>query len=605
MHKKFPGGGLFRRRPRGSQNPWSGSTCTFLVVVVGMTLLAAATSWAQDDWGYTLPGRNEIERGPGDYFSKTKLGILWGLYVLWIWIVNWVNGDCKEHKFDYAKWIPIVAAPFLVGFFLFALLIPIFWVGAPLCLLTILVPAVVYVLMRNEEVEPHQQVMTPPHFRYLFATALGAIGIKMSVEAKKAHEKGAQVDFTAFGGDKDQDGQANLIRARQSPGYVACKQMVADAVEVRAEKIMLDCNAASVSARHQIDGVWHDTDGADREEGDDMISALKLIANMNPEERKARQKGQVAVKFEGKKYFCSVVSQGTKTGERVIASLGSKGNKFSKLEELGMREPVIKVLKEKMLQEGGILLFSALPSGGLTTTFTASINSTDRLLRDFVSIEPHNDRMPEVENVDPVALAEGETIHEKLPGILRKDADVLVIPKLTDTESVTALCKAAKDRLVFMQTPAKESVEAMLRVLMMKVPIKDFASVVSTVVNQRLIRKLCEDCKEGYKPSAAQLQKLRLPANRVDQFYKPPVVTPEDKQICPTCNGLGYFGRSSIFEVVEVKENLRKTLLTQPKLELLRKAARADGNRTLQEEGILAVVQGITSLAEIQRVLKQ
>lgn len=156
-----------------------------------------------------------------------------------------------------------------------------------------------------------------------------------------------------------------------------------------------------------------------------------------------------------------------------------------------------------------------------------------------------------------------------------------------------------------MAVPAKDSMEAMLRVLMTKVSIKDFASVVSVVVSQRMIRKLCEDCKEGYKPSAAQLQKLRLPAKRVGEFYKPPVLSPEDKEICPTCNGIGYFGRTAIFEYVEVKENLRKALVTQPKLDVLRKAARADKNRTLQEEGILAVVQGITSLAEIQRALKQ
>ncbi len=577
-------------------------------------LAAPGSAWAQD----APPDNTDVvetevaddatnktfQRGPGSYFNPFLLAILWFLFLLWVKIVDWVSSDCQEHNIPYAKWVPIVAGPFFIGFLL-TLLIPWFWVGASLSAISIVVPLAFYVRSRNEEVEPHEEVFTPEHLRFVASKVLGQLGIKIAAEAQEEHEKGAPVEFLVFGGDHDQ-GQTNLIRARQSPGYVTAKQIVADAVDARGEKIMLDFSAMAVNARHQIDGVWHDAESIDREEGDEMLVAIKTLANMNPEERKARQEGQVGAKYAGKKYFCSVVSQATKTGERVILNLAdSKGNQFSKLEDTGMREPVIELLKAHMLKENGVLLFSAMPGGGLTTTFTAAINSTDRLLRDFVSIEPHDHRMPEVENVDPVIIQADETIAQRLPSILRKDADVIVVPHLTDQESVTAILKSAKDRLTFTEIPSKDAIEAMLRVLMMKVPIKDFASVISLAVNQRLIRKLCEDCKEGYKPPAALLQKLRLPPGRIDQFYKPPTPNPEDKEICETCSGIGYFGRMAIYEVIEVKDNLRKTLLTQPKMDALRQAARADGNRTLQEEGILAVVQGKTSLPEIQRILKQ
>jgi type II secretory ATPase GspE/PulE/Tfp pilus assembly ATPase PilB-like protein len=151
--------------------------------------------------------------------------------------------------------------------------------------------------------------------------------------------------------------------------------------------------------------------------------------------------------------------------------------------------------------------------------------------------------------------------------------------------------------------PAREAAEALLRLLALKLPAKQFASVVTGVLYQRLIRKLCPDCKVGYTPPPDVLKKLGIPPGKVQQLYRPP--KPEEiEKPCQTCQGIGYVGRTGIFELLVVNDQMREILVKQPSLELLKKAARADGQRSLQEEAILLVAKGVTSLQELQRVLK-
>jgi type II secretory ATPase GspE/PulE/Tfp pilus assembly ATPase PilB-like protein len=141
-------------------------------------------------------------------------------------------------------------------------------------------------------------------------------------------------------------------------------------------------------------------------------------------------------------------------------------------------------------------------------------------------------------------------------------------------------------------------------VLLLKVPPKMFAPQVFGVLNQRLVRRLCEECKEAYTPSPAMLKKLGIPPGRIDFFYKPPDPA-EVEEVCEHCGGIGYYGRVGVFELLTVDDKLRQAMMTDPKLETLRKVVRASRHRSLQDEGLLLVAQGITSLAELSRVLKQ
>jgi type II secretory ATPase GspE/PulE/Tfp pilus assembly ATPase PilB-like protein len=164
----------------------------------------------------------------------------------------------------------------------------------------------------------------------------------------------------------------------------------------------------------------------------------------------------------------------------------------------------------------------------------------------------------------------------------------------------------AENRLMISTIRAKDCAEALLRVLALGVPPADFAKAVTAVVGQRLVRKLCESCKEAYAPPPQVLQQLGIPGGRVQAFYRPPQPNAEQpKEPCQVCGGIGYYGRTAIFELLVVGETVRKELSNSPKLERVRTAARKDGMSSLQEEGVLLVAKGVTSLPELMRVLKQ
>ncbi len=519
-------------------------------------------------------------------------------------ITDWVSQDTQIFKLPHALWNPVVFFPFVVAFLVFGLTVPMFPIGFGMTLLAFAIPAIVYVVQRNQKLELHERVMTPSHIRHLLATGLSGMGLKMASEGKKAHEKGAAVTFNASG-KNEQLAQANLIASRQSRGFVPMKELIANAVDHRAERVLMDYGADAVTIRYQVDGVWHDAEGKDRGDGDEILYALKKLADRNPEERRKPQKGDFAAEYNKKKYTCKLISQGTKTGERVQLTFADAKIPFDTLADLGMREKMIAQLKEIMLSAKGLILFTSTPAGGLTTTLAVSLKSTDRLLRDFIILMEEKESFPEIENVDPETydLSKGVTAESIIPGLVRKQPDVFIAPSLTNAEMATQICNMANvDQLVFATIRAKDAPEALLRVLMLKVPAKSLASGVVAVLNTRLVRKLCEKCKEEYEPTPGLLKKLGIPAGRVERLYRHPE-NPEDE--CPDCHGVGYLGRTAIFELLVVNDAVRQAIIKQPKLEVIRQLARKAGNRTLQEEGIAVVVKGITSLPELMRVLKQ
>ncbi len=531
------------------------------------------------------------------------------LVLVWVRAGDWVNRSSQIHGLGYRKWNPIVFFPFaIVGIGMFFAPVP-HWARLLALTLTLMATLIPYIVVHNKNVEPHQTVFTGTWWRYFFASLFGKVGVKVSGERVAEYEKGAAVDMIAMGAAGPNEDNANLLIARQSPGYLLAKDLVADMVRRRSDRALLEYGPQGVALRHEVDGVWHNGEARDRESGDVMLAVLKTLANLNPKDRRTKQVGQFAAKYEGKKYLMPLTTQGVPTGERVIVQRLTDKAKPHTYDALGLREALKDQWAEVMARDNGFVIFSAMPGGGLTTMMNASLEETDRLMRDFFAIEEVNHREHELQNiaVHTYDASKGQTPASIIPGLVRLYPNVYVCRDLVDAASATLLMnEIADDRLIITSMPAREAAEALLRVLQLKLPQKQFASVVTAVLYQRLIRKLCSDCKVGYTPPAEVLKKLGIPPGKVQQLYRPPKPEEieEQKQVCQTCQGIGYFGRTGIFELLMVTDQMREILAKQPNLDLLRKAARADGQRSLQEEGILLVAKGVTSLQELQRVLK-
>jgi type II secretory ATPase GspE/PulE/Tfp pilus assembly ATPase PilB-like protein len=442
----------------------------------------------------------------------------------------------------------------------------------------------------------------------------------------------APIDVRAESGCAAEN-QQREIAARQIDALPLIKDLFYDAIVKNAEKTMLDYTRDAVAGSYLIDGVWHNIEARDRETGDAMLAVVKLLCGMNPEERRARQEGNFLVehRITKAKFVGKVTSQGVKSGERVIVEIRPKKAKvFKTLDEIGMREQMQERLKEHMRAESGIVLIAAPPGGGFTTTWNVALKATDRYMRDFVGIEDKAHHETDVENINMTLFdgAEGVTPDKLMDRLMLTQPDVLTLADLCNAATVNRLCQLAnaprEGKLIIAGIRAKDAVEALLRVLLLKASAPDFAQAVRAVLCVRLIRRLSDTCKQPYPPPPQLLQKLGIPPGRVQALYRewqpPPPDQEEEKKrrrkalppntcpLCelegPQCHGTFYRGRTGIFELLEVNDSLREALVKKPQLEVLRTIARKSGHRGLQEEGILLVARGLTSLNELQRVMK-
>jgi type II secretory ATPase GspE/PulE/Tfp pilus assembly ATPase PilB-like protein len=557
----------------------------------------------QDKWGDT----HEIYRDPRPFVSPLKLLGVILVFLFWVGACNWVNRASQLHGLGYAKWNAIMAFPGFVGLLL-VMLIPLYVAMMPIYALSVLVPFIVFAVVHNKSVERHERVFTGEWFRYEFATIANKFGMKMDAEMKADYEKGPPVDLKARGAPDDRGNQANLMTARLSPGYVLVKELIAGMTLRRSERVLLDYGQESVAVRHYVDGVWEGGEPRDRESGDVMLAVMKQLANLDVKERSKKQSGAFAAKFMDADFTIPIVSQGVKTGERVMVSLQSTNSKqLDNFAALGMREKLAEVWREALLLPDGLVVMSAMPEGGLTTLTNAALVETDRLMRDIFSIEPKDKPEREIENIDPNFYdpAAGETPATLMPKLIRRHPDVYICRDFVDAESAKQLIEqAVDDKLVVTTTRAKEAAESLLRILQKKAPHREFVKAVKGALNTRLIRLLCPECKVGYEPGPEMLKKLGIPAGKVAQLFRPPTAEEAPKP-CPKCGGSGYFGRTGLFELLTVDDQVREALLKKPTVETVRKAARQAGMRTLQEEGILLIAKGTTSLQELQRVMKQ
>ena len=429
--------------------------------------------------------------------------------------------------------------------------------------------------MRNQTVAPHQRLMTPAHLRYMISGVAGKVGVQVSSEKVLDHQKGAPVDFKGSAGG-GRNAEANLALARQTPGYVPAKGLIADLLDRGGDSIMLEFAAQNVPTRYQIDGVWHNVDPLQREPAEAMVAALKTLGGLDTSERAKRQETAFVAEYQGAKYNCKMLSQGAQSGERVAISLNPIRKKALTLDELGMRSRTQAQLDTLLNQPQGMVLFSALPGGGLSALFDAALTACDCYTRDFAAVEEVKNREFEVENVhvttyDPVS---GEKVLQVLEKIVRSYPNVLVVRNsLTDGETVKYLCnQVQEERLVLAAIRAKDAPEALLRVLLLKVPPKDFSQAISGVVAVRLVRKLCEECKEAYTPSPEVLQQFGIPAGKIQTLFQPPSQA-DPKRPCPACDGIGYKDRIGMFELLTVNDGVRNALMKNPKIEAVRAAA--------------------------------
>ena len=197
----------------------------------------------------------------------------------------------------------------------------------------------------------------------------------------------------------------------------------------------------------------------------------------------------------------------------------------------------------------------------------------------------------------------GQTFANSLRSILRQDPDVVLIGEMRDEETAKVGCQASNTgHMVFSTVHANDTISALFRLLDLGIEPFMLASSLTAVLGQRLVRRLCEECKEPYKPSADFLKKANLPADKIEMLYRPPT---DAKETCANCGGLGYKGRIGVFELLLINDRLRDLIRETPNVSAIKAEARKNGMLYMKEEGLRLVVKGSHfRVQELLRVVK-
>lgn len=427
------------------------------------------------------------------------------------------------------------------------------------------------------------------------------------------------LEIKALGIPKDH-AQGLMIASRQLPGYPISIVTLANAISSRADRILMDFSAQGAVVRYRIDGNWETLPPLDRATADATLIVYKKMLGLNPAERRAVQEAKFATNFREIDWVVSFRSAGVPNGERVLFQIDRKKPVLKSLSDLGMRDAMQESLKSMLNGNRGLVLISAPAGQGLPTTWRLSLEAADRFVRDFVSLENKNDPDPEIINVTQnfYEIGVGDSPEVQFEKMLLKQPDVLVFPNLINASIVESLAEQVllHDKHAIAKVVANDAIDAVIQLLTTYPGQgKSILKILRGVLNQRLVRRLCDSCKQPFQPAPQLLQKLGIPPGRVTKLYQPTIPPPPEQrvdakgnpieiEICKKCAGRGYFGRMAIFELLKIDDKMIQgiaKLANNP--EALRQYAKQQNHLSFQEEGILAVALGATSLQEIQKMM--
>lgn len=569
------------------------------------TILAVAADLnAAEIPGLILAQAPNITRGTGFYLNLYKFIPVVLVYLMWARTTDWVEHDTKDlNNLKFGVWHSVIFAAGALGLVL-VFAIPIYPIGLTLLLLLYFTPILVYVYARNQTVPDDEKVLTPYHFGELANDLLFRMGGKAIFNRNMgtADRAGPPITFIAKSQGSTKPDPSRVSQAEESRSFMAAKELVYDAVLRRATDIHLEPTTEQLSVRYRIDGFLHAAEPFDRPTGDAVVNVFKVLSSMDISEKRKPQDGSFSAKLQTRDLDFRVATSGSKAGEKLVMRILDNSTAVTKLEDLGMRVKLVEAVRGVVSQPHGMLLCCGPTGAGKSTTLYAALREIDRYQKNIITVEdPIEYQLDNITQME-VNTKAGQTFATSLRSILRQDPDVIMIGEIRDQETASIACQSANTgHLVFSTVHSNDAVTALFRLLDLGVEPFMMATALSAVLGQRLVRLLCEACKEPYKPKPEFLKKANLSVEKVDVFYRRPE-NPE--QVCPQCGGTGYFGRTGIYELMVVTEAMREMIRENPSLSKIKAEARKGGMISLQDDGLRQVIQGRTSIEELMRVVK-
>ncbi len=431
--------------------------------------------------------------------------------------------------------------------------------------------------------------------------AFSVYGMEMTLDFKKIIEENVQASLRSSSRSLE---EASL----QVPVVAVVDNIISYAASLRASDIHMEILEDSTMIRYRIDGILYEILRIPKEVHSALVARLKILSGLKIDEHHQPQDGRFRYPMSNQFIDVRVSVMPTFYGEKLEMRLLESAQKPLSLEELGMLEPTAKVVLDNLKKAYGIILSCGPTGSGKTTTLYAMMNILNKPTVNVATVEDPIEYNIKYVNQTQMNPAAGITFANGLRALLRQDPNIIMVGEIRDGETAGISIQAAlTGHLIVSSLHTNDAPTAIPRLFDLNIQPFLIAATLNLIIAQRLVRKICPQCIYSYETPeeikevmVRQLKELNIE----DESLIPKIIF--KGKGCPSCNSFGYRGRFGIFEAMEIDDKIKKLLIDpQFSLEAIRKELRADGFKTMFEDGLYKVQLGKTTFEEVLRVIRE
>jgi type IV pilus assembly protein PilB len=444
------------------------------------------------------------------------------------------------------------------------------------------------------------RTLTGAEVRQVVATAEAVSAAITKYHRRDSEAEHISAEAAASSGEDDDERLSSIKEVHEDAPIVRLVDLlISQAVSDRASDIHIEPTGKDLRVRYRIDGVLHEIMRNPRNIQNGILSRLKVMADINIAERRIPQDGRISMNIQGRPVDLRVATLPTVHGEKIVMRVIDKQTARLNLSDLGFLPANMRRYEAAYAKPYGTILVTGPTGSGKSTTLYATINILNEPTKNVITVEDPVELQLDGINQIQVNMKAGLTFAAALRTILRADPDIILVGEIRDRETATIGVEAAlTGHLVLSTLHTNDAATTPNRLIEMGVEPFLAGSSLDCVVAQRLARKLCERCKQGFSPDREQLLEMGWDFSGIelpDELFR--------AVGCQACGKTGYVGRFAVHEVLIVNEEIERMIVEHAHSEDIQKAAVADGMVPLRQAGLIAVAGGTTSLEEVLRVI--
>jgi len=529
------------------------------------------------------------------YISPIKLVIFLVLFFLWLPLLSWVRRDAEVVETEKFFWTGLVLGTGAAGAIIW-LVVPIFIVGMLLYLIAVGTTAIVYVAHRNARVLEFDRVLTVEHIKSLLSAS----------EAKRLGTLKSFLFITA----NNNEVPIPQPKTAEFYGYKTAYDIFNDAIWRRASGIALSPTHEDYKITYNIDGTGLKQPSIPRDQIEYFVRFIKNLGDLDTKEKRKPQKGKFRIYRDKESTEWEVTTAGSTAGEQIRLKQVTQED-AKRLADIGLVSDQYEQLNEIRETKQGLFIISGPKKTGVTTTFYALLRNHDAFLNSINTLERHPSAdLPNItQQVFTLSDTGTTTYGKKLRSIVRMAPDIVGAADCRDSETAQAACEAAKEGKIIYVTLEADSVVQALGSWVKLVNDRNLAiEALLGISNQRLLRKLCSECKQAYRPNQELLRKFNIRSEKAKIFYRAGKVQVDRRgraTTCENCQGIGYVGRTGVFEIITIDDRLREAIKRSKSLSELDAQFRSAKMLYLQEQALRKVINGTTAINEMIRAFSK